>query len=94
MSSDDLPDNVVPIFFKAQQAEGRRQMMELWEAMYLKQGQTLTDEKTAASLHVAVDVMTLLLNGAAACDVITESQRDQLLAIFQVGHAAADDGQT
>lgn len=93
MSADDIPDNVVPIFDKARQAEGRQRMVELWQAMYLKQDQSLTDKRTADSLHVAVDVMTLLLNGAAANDVIDEGQRDQLLAIFRIGHAAADEFQ-
>ncbi|WP_405699043.1 hypothetical protein OG209_05030 [Streptomyces sp. NBC_01383] len=94
MSVDDLPDNVVSIFDKAQQAEGRRRMVEVWEAAYLQQGQSLTDKSTADSLRVAVDVMTLLLNGAAAGDVIDEGQRDRLLAIFQIGHVAADEFQS
>ncbi|MYX67334.1 hypothetical protein K388_05611 [Streptomyces sp. KhCrAH-43] len=93
MSDDDAPDNVVSIFDKMEQAEGRLRMIELWEAVYVQQKQSLTDERTAASLHVAVDVMTLLLNGAAATGMITESQRDRLLAIFQIGHLAADEFQ-
>lgn len=94
MSGDDLPDNVVPIFDKMEQAEARLRMVELWEAMYLNQGQSLRDKKTADSLRVAVDAMTLLLNGAAANDVISDDQRDQLLAIFRIGHAAADEFQS
>lgn len=94
MSVDDFPDNVVPIFDKMQQAEGRQRMVEVWEAAYLQQGQSLTDKSTADSLRVAVDVMTLLLNGAAVEGVIDEEQRDRLLAIFQIGHVAADEFQS
>ena len=92
MSADDIPDNVIPIFDK-QQAEARQSMIEIWEAMYLRHDQSLTDKKTADSLRVAVEVMTLLLNGAAAKDVISDDQRDRLLAIFQLGYAAADEFQ-
>lgn len=93
MTSDDALDNVIPLFSSDKQAEKRQEMICHWEALYLSRGQTLTDEKTAASLHVAVEMMTHLLNGAQACDVIDEEQRDQLLAIFQIGHVAADEWQ-
>ncbi|WP_406325771.1 hypothetical protein OG784_12690 [Streptomyces sp. NBC_01617] len=93
MNSDDLPDNVIPLFSTDAQAEKRQQMIETWEALYLRHGQTLTDVKTAASLRVAMQMVELLLNGAQDCDVISDEQRDQLLAIAQTGHEAADEWQ-
>ncbi|MFJ8851324.1 hypothetical protein [Streptomyces sp. NPDC102437] len=93
MNSDDLPDNVIPLFSKDAQAEKRQQMIETWEAMYLQHDQTLTDVKTAASLRVAMQVVELLLDGAQAFDVISEEQRAQLLTIAQTGHEAADEFQ-
>ncbi|WP_406501984.1 hypothetical protein OHA04_37745 [Streptomyces sp. NBC_01590] len=93
MSHDDHPDNVFPLFKKDPQAEGRRLMIETWEALYLRHDQTLTDSKAAASLHVAMEMVTLLLNGACDEEVIDEGQRDQLLGIVHTGHAAADQWQ-
>jgi hypothetical protein len=94
MNSDDPLDNVTPLFGADRQAEKRQQMVETWEAMYLRRGQSLTDKKTADSLRVAVEMMTLLLNGAEACDMIDVEQRDQLLAIFSIGNVAADEWQS
>ncbi|MDQ0943257.1 hypothetical protein [Streptomyces sp. V1I1] len=92
MSNDDTAD-VIPLFKEDPEADKRQRMIEYWEALYMRHGQTLTDATSAASLHVAMEMVILLLNGAHASDVIDETQRDQLAAIAHTGHAAADEFQ-
>jgi hypothetical protein len=87
----DNSDNVIPLFREDPSIERRQMMIETWEALYLKHGQTLTDPKTAASLRVAMEMVTLLLNGAHANGVIDSTQREQLSGIVHTGHDAADE---
>lgn len=92
MSNDDIAD-VIPLFKEDPEADKRQWMIETWETLYLRRGQTLTNPATAASLRVAMEMVTIILNGAHAAGAIDEAQRDQLAAIARTGHAAADEFQ-
>jgi hypothetical protein len=85
----DNSDNVIPLFREDPRDERRQWMIETWEALYLKHDQTLADPKTAASLHVAMKMVALLLDGALAHEAIDASQHEMLLGIVHTGHAAA-----
>ncbi|MFD9564333.1 hypothetical protein [Streptomyces sp. NPDC059994] len=89
MDTGDLPPNVIPLFTRAS-GDGRQQMIETWEALHLRHGLTLTDDRIAESLRVAVDMMTLLLKGAQINGLIDEEQLNALLSFVQTGRAAAD----
>ncbi|MFH8926411.1 hypothetical protein ACH4D4_05085 [Streptomyces pristinaespiralis] len=83
-------DNVIPLFRDNPHAQKWQEMIELWEAMYLSHGETLTKPQNAASLRVAMHVMQALLEAAEANDVISASQLEELAAFLKTGHAAAD----
>ena len=89
----DNSDNVIPLFKAGNDSAELRYMVETWQALYLKRGQSLADPKTAASLHVALEMVEFALNGVCKHGVVTEDQRDQLLGIVDVGRTAADEWQ-
>ena len=89
----DNNDNVIPLFKAGSDSAELRYLVETWQAQYLHHGQSLTDPKTAASLRVAMEMVTFALNGACKHGAITEEQRDQLAGIVDVGRIAADEWQ-
>ncbi|MFD3532026.1 hypothetical protein [Streptomyces sp. NPDC058664] len=89
----DNSDNVIPLFKANASSEELQPMIETWQAMYLSHGQSLTDPKTAASLRVAIKVVSLLLKGACAHGIITDEQQELLESIVDVGADAADEWQ-
>lgn len=80
---------------QAEEAELQLTQMQkvysLWEAMFVKHGQTLTDPAAADSLRAAIAMMGVILDGACATGMINEAQRDDLRAAVNVGLSAADD---
>lgn len=73
------------------QLTARQKFHALWEGMFAKHGQTLTDPVAAQSLRAAIAMMDALLDGACAMDLINEEQRDMLQAHMHVGLSAADE---
>ena len=65
----------------------------LWEDMFAKHGQSLTDPRAAQSLRAAIAMMDGLLDGANATWMIDDQQRDDLRAAMHVGLSAADEFQ-
>lgn len=68
-----------------------QKVYSLWEAMFVKHGQTLTDPAAADSLRAAIAMMGVILDGACATGMINEEQRDDLRAAMHVGLSAIDD---
>ena len=88
--SDEL-DNVVHLFREEPSDRIKRQMAEDWEMAFLAAGQSLSVPETAASLRVAVSVMSNLVRGHHAVGHITEEQRDSLLWWLSTGTHAPDE---
>lgn len=70
-----------------------QKLHSLWEGMFAKYGQSLTDPVAADSLRAAIAMMDVLLDGACATGMIDEKQRDELRAAMRVGLSAADEMQ-
>ena len=63
----------------------------LWEHVFAKHGQSLTDPAAAQSLRASIAMMDILLDGAFATGMINEGQRDDLRTAMHVGLSAADE---
>lgn len=90
--SDEMA-KVIRLFKKDPQLTQAQKLHGLWEGMFAKYGQSLTDPVAADSLRAAIAMMDDLLDGACATDLINEGQRDELRAVMHVGLSAADEMQ-
>jgi hypothetical protein len=88
--SDEMA-NVIKLFKDDPQTAARQKLHSLWEDMFARHGQTLTDPVAADSLRAAIAMMDGLLDGACATEVINEDQRDTLRAVMHVGLSAIDE---
>ncbi|MEV6548024.1 hypothetical protein AB0M57_04850 [Streptomyces sp. NPDC051597] len=86
------PSNIVPLFTRGapHEDDARQHLIETLEAMHRQRGRTLTNEVAADSMHIAMDFIGLIFEGAQQGDVITSEQRATLMAFVEGGHAAAD----
>lgn len=84
---------VIKLFGEDPQLTKAQQLHSLWEGMFAKYGQSLTDPVAADSLRAAITMMDALLDGACATDLINAEQRDELRAVMHVGLSAADEMQ-
>lgn len=85
--------NVSKLFKEDPQPTQVQQLHGLWEGMFAKYGQSLTDPVAADSLRAAIAMMDALLDGACATGLINEDQRNELRAVMHVGLSAADEMQ-
>ncbi|MFE7233880.1 hypothetical protein ACFVAF_25085 [Streptomyces sp. NPDC057596] len=88
--SDEMAE-VIHLFKDEPQLTAQQKMYSYWEGMFRRRGLTLTDPTTAESVRVAIAVMSHILEGACATNMINEGQRDELRAVMHVGLSAVDE---
>ena len=84
---------VIQLFKGSTELTKMQRFHALWEDVFAKYGQSLTDPDTAQSLRAAIAMMDILLDGACATGMLNEEQRDDLRAAMHVGLSAADEFQ-
>lgn len=76
--SDDEIDNVIPLQRARDVVAARTGMIEMWEALHLHRGVSLTDPKVNAALRAAAEGFDLLVQGMHAEGQISEQQQNDL----------------